>query len=134
MIISRNFEEAGMLGNIIVSVIIAAAVILGVRSIRKRAVSGCCGGGDAVAKVKVSDHNLSHYPYDVLMQVDGMHCANCARRVENALNSLEGVFAAVDLGRNEVSIRMKERIPDEKLKAAVRKAGYSARDIEEQGR
>lgn len=121
-----------MIGNIIVSVIIAAAVILGVRSIRKRAVSGCCGGGDEVPKVKVSDPNPSHYPYDVMMRVDGMHCVNCAHRVENALNSLEGVFAAVDLGRKEVTIRMKERIPDAELKAAVRKAGYSAQEIMEQ--
>ncbi len=67
---------------------------------------------------------MSHYPYEKILKVDGMSCGNCAVRVENALNSLEGVWARVDLEAEEAQVYMKEEYEDQRLKDAVRDAGY----------
>jgi copper chaperone CopZ len=37
-----------------------------------------------------------------------MHCSNCARRVENALNKTEGRWATVDLADKEVRLYSKK--------------------------
>ena len=58
--------------------------------------------------MKVRDKDKSHYPYSRLLKVDGMSCGNCASHVENALNSLEGAWAQVDLEKGEALVRMKQ--------------------------
>lgn len=86
---------------------------------------GCCGEHEAaLKKVKVQDRDKSHYPYTVVMRVDGMTCANCARRVENALNVLPGTWAAVDLGEKNATILLKDTPQEDALRQAVRQAGY----------
>lgn len=86
---------------------------------------GCCGEREAPdRKVKVGDKNKSHYPYTLYLKVDGMTCGNCVRRVENALNRLDGVWASVEMDRHMATVRMKERLPEETLKKAVKDAGY----------
>lgn len=86
---------------------------------------GCCGEREALdRKVKVGDKNKSHYPYTLYLKVDGMTCGNCVRRVENALNRLDGVWASVEMDRHMATVRMKERLPEETLKKAVKDAGY----------
>ena len=86
---------------------------------------GCCGEREAPdRKVKVGDKNKSHYPYTLYLKVDGMTCGNCVRRVENALNRLDGVWASVEMDRHMATVRMKEILPEETLKKAVKDAGY----------
>ena len=86
---------------------------------------GCFGEREAPdRKVKVGDKNKSHYPYTLYLKVDGMTCGNCVRRVENALNRLDGVWASVEMDRHMATVRMKERLPEETLKKAVKDAGY----------
>ena len=85
-------------------IILALAVLLlfAVRTVYKRTRTGggCCGEhGPAVKRTGAKDRNRSHYPYSVVMTVGGMTCANCARRTENALNALDGIFASVDPGK-----------------------------------
>ena len=53
-----------------------------------------------------------------------MSCAACAARVENALNTMDGVWARVDLMKGQAQVLMKSKIGDEVLKEAVKKAGY----------
>lgn len=43
---------------------------------------------------------MSHYPYCVQIGIDGMTCNHCKARVENTLNSEDGVWAEVDLSQN----------------------------------
>ena len=59
------------------------------------------------------------------MKVDGMSCGNCAVRVENALNAMEGVWARVDLEAGEAQVYMKQKYEDKALKDAVKAAGYT---------
>lgn len=94
---------------------------------------GCCGEHEAAPKkVKVEDRNKAHYPYTVLIRVDGMTCGNCARRVENALNSLPGTWAEVDLGARQATVLLKEPPQEDALDQAVRDAGYLPLSIQRQ--
>ena len=49
----------------------------------------------------------------------------------NALNSLEGVWAQVDLEKGEALVRMKQEYGNNELKQAVKDAGYVVYKIEE---
>lgn len=84
--------------NVIIILIIAVGIVFGVRSVvRSAAGKSCCSGGDSIVKIGPSDNDRSHYPYRAEATVEGMTCKNCAERVTNALNSLDGVWAAVNL-------------------------------------
>ena len=118
------------------AVLIAVAVVfvwLVVRSYIKRLNSGCCGtsGDGAVKRVKVADKNKSHYPYTVVMQVDGMVCSNCAARIENSLNSADGVWATADVGNGVVTVRSKSAQDESFLRNTVNNIGaYTVMSIE----
>lgn len=116
------------MGNIIIYLIliliIAGAVYGTVRRIRHG--SSCCGEHDpAPKKVKVSDKNKYHYPYTYELSVDGMHCANCARRIENSFNSHEGMWAEADIGRKTVELRCKNPVEESTCRDIVTAAGYT---------
>ncbi len=105
-------------------VIIGAAVYGTVRRIRFG--SSCCGTKTPPAKrVRVRDRNRAHYPYQYLLTVDGMHCSNCARRVENAFNRTDGRWAIADIGKKEVILRSKHEETERGLYDIVASAGYT---------
>ena len=111
----------------IICIILVIAVIVGVKSYMKKLRSGCCGASSepSVKKVKVKDKDLSHYLHEKVLKIDGMTCGNCANRVANALNHLDGVYATVDLMKEEAMVHMKEPVDDQTLKKAVAAAGYT---------
>ena len=116
------------MGTTIVIFVLAIIVLCAILSIRKRIKYGsaCCGTRDAApAKIRVRDKNKSHYPYTYTLIVDGMHCSNCARRVENALNSIDGVWASVKLENNTVLVRSKNPVKWEDFSTVISKAGYT---------
>ena len=117
----------------IICIILVIAVLAGVKSYMKKLRSGCCGASSepAVKKVKVKDKDPSHYPYQKVLKIDGMTCGNCANRVENALNHLDGVYATVDLMKEEAVVRMKEELEDQTLKKTVAAAGYTVYKVTE---
>lgn len=113
---------------IAVAVVIALAVSHTVKKAQKG--GGCCGEHEAAEKkVRVSDRNKSHYPYITELKIGGMTCENCSRRVENALNSLDGVWAAVDIGSRRATVRTKKKPDVNELRRAVMNAGYIVTDI-----
>lgn len=116
-----------MTATIIICVAIVAVMVLGVRRYRKNLRSGCCGSdSDAAPKrLKVQDRDLSHYPYERVLGIEGMTCGNCVTHVQNALNSLSGVYARVDLSRKQAVVHMKEELPDQLLRKTVAGAGYT---------
>ncbi|WP_077611093.1 heavy-metal-associated domain-containing protein [Clostridium sp. Marseille-P2415] len=116
----------------IICMILVIICYFGLKSTIKRTKHGCCGsGGDEVKKIKAADKNISHYPFTSTLQVEGMTCGNCKKRVENAFNSQEGLYASVDLNKKLAVIHMKEQVPEDKLKEIVRKAGYMPGNIKE---
>jgi Cu+-exporting ATPase len=69
---------------------------------------------------------------ETALQVEGMTCASCVARVEKALKKVPGVKeAVVNLATEKVTIRALSTVPVSALKAAVEKAGYTAKDIAE---
>lgn len=122
------------MGTIIVIIVLLVIVACAILSIRKRIKYGssCCGSHDAApTKIKVHDKNKAHYPYTYTLTVDGMHCSNCALRVENALNSIEGIWAKVNLENKKVLVLSKNKIEGEELSKAVAAAGYTVIDVSE---
>ena len=122
-----SFTEFFM-GTTIVIFVLAIIVVCAILSIRKRIKYGssCCGTHDAAPKkIKVKDKNKAHYPYTYTLTVDGMHCSNCARRVENALNSKDGVWAKVNLEKKSVLVRAKSQLKWEDFSTLINEAGYT---------
>lgn len=68
---------------------------------------------------------------DVTLQVSGMSCASCVRRVEKALLAVPGVQqASVNLATEKASIKVLPNVPLAALTAALGKAGYQATAVE----
>ena len=115
------------MGNVIIIIILVAVIGAAIYSTvhRIRFGSSCCGERDAAPKkVKVKDRNKSNYPYKYILKVDGMHCSNCARRVENALNEGEGRWATVNIEKKEVTLLSKHAEDEAELGRIIAAAGY----------
>ncbi len=63
-------------------------------------------------------------------RVDGMDCASCARTVEKAVCALDGVRAA-QVSFGTATLLIDGDADAEKVKSAVRRAGYTARPVGE---
>ena len=62
----------------------------------------------------------------VELDLEGLSCRACARRVEKALNRIEGVRTAVDFGARVATVEADPGVSVADLCAAVAKAGYGA--------
>ncbi|MBR3532469.1 MAG: heavy-metal-associated domain-containing protein [Clostridiales bacterium] len=109
---------------LILIVIVGVAVMGTVKRVRHG--SACCGEHDAAPKkVRVSDHNKNNYPYAYEIEVDGMHCSNCTRRVENAFNKQDGYWAKADLADRKVTLMSKGEVREEVCTHIISDAGYT---------
>lgn len=109
----------------ILAIVIIYAVYHTVRKFRRG--GGCCGEIEkSEKKTAVKDRNKSHYPYSAALKIGGMTCENCARKVENALNSLDGVWTKVDLNSGTAKVYSKTEIDINEIRGIIAKAGYTA--------
>ena len=116
------------MGTIAIVVILVIIVAVAGGSTYKKATKGggCCGEHESAPKrIKVNDHDKSHYPYEAELVIDGMTCGNCARRVENALNALDGTWAEVDLGEKKAKVHLKNKPDINAMAKAVADEGYT---------
>lgn len=76
----------------------------------------------------VADHKTPPTK-DVRLDIEGMHCASCVTRVEQALSQVPGVEAArVNLATEQARVRVEPgRATTDELVAAVQASGYGAR-------
>lgn len=110
--------------------IIIMICIYSIKSYMKKLQSGCCGGeSEPIKKIRIKDKNLSHYPFEAKIKIYGMTCSHCKTRVENALNTLEGVYAKVHLDNGMAEVHMKNKISEDTLSQAVKDAGYQVQKI-----
>lgn len=58
------------------------------------------------------------------LEIEGMTCTACARRVEKSLNQLPGVSAYVDFATEKAHVTLNQAVELEELKSAVDSAGY----------
>jgi Cu+-exporting ATPase len=69
---------------------------------------------------------------ETTLLVEGMTCASCVARVEKALRKVPGVSgAAVNLATEKATIQALSTVPVSALKAAIEKAGYAAKDVQQ---
>ena len=129
------FVEDLMIDYLIVGAALALAVFILARQVMRIGRGGGCGcdGGSPrtrrqrrpAGRVK----GASSYPYSVELRVDGMHCDNCARRVEDALQALGGIVAEVRLP-NTVLVHGERPIDPDALAEAIRTAGYEVTGVQ----
>ena len=120
------------MGTIVIIFILLLIVALAVKSIihRIRHGSACCGERDAPEKkIHPADKDKSHYPYKYILSVDGMHCSNCTRHVENALNSIEGLWATANLETKSVSVLAKMQVEESAFEKEIQQAGYTVLSV-----
>lgn len=101
------------MGNAVIILILIGLVLAGIRRIYRTVRYGgsCCSGSVGLEKkVRVRDRNRSNYPYSYTLKVDGMVCAGCARKVENAFNSDDKLWAEVNLEHKEVHVLSKKEM------------------------
>ena len=69
-------------------------------------------------------------PKPFILEVDGMHCGGCVKRVTKALEALTGVkLGRVDIGRVVGEIEEGAAVDLAALQAAIKRAGYAAKAI-----
>ena len=115
-----------MSGNTIITILILAVIavvaFITVRNYRKQLKEGCCGaGGDdgPGAKVAPKDTNNANDPDIADVKIEGMHCDNCVRKVENAVNRIDGAWADVDLASNSAKVLLKDPKLEKQVKMAI---------------
>ena len=116
------------MGTIFVSAVFLVIIAFAIKSVihRIRHGSACCGERDAPEKkIQPSDKDKSHYPYKYILSVEGMHCSNCTRHVENALNSIDGLWATANLEKKSVTVLSKIELEAADLETEIREAGYT---------
>lgn len=117
------------MGTAIVVVVLVLIVIFSVKSSAKhmRGEGGCCGGSAPEKRVKPA--KLKNVAATKIISVEGMHCENCSRRIENALNSLEMVNAKVNLEKKQVVVKLGADMDEDLLKKTVERLGYEVTGI-----
>lgn len=70
----------------------------------------------------------AHSARQIRLDVSGMSCGACSRRVESKLNKIDGVHASVDISTKIATIEARRDITVADLCAAVEQAGYHAEE------
>ena len=111
----------------IIIAILVVVMFVGIRSMVKHFAKkgGCCGSPDYKPKKK----KLSKVLYKKVFRVEGMHCENCKRRVEEAVNDISGVAGVVNLKKGELTVLYEADVADEMIIAKLEKRGYSASNL-----
>ena len=87
----------------------------------------------APAGVPLADDG-DHGATEIVLQIEGMTCASCVRRVEKASMKVSGIAeASVNLATERARLRFEPDavIPTEVILEAVRRAGYAAHVVED---
>lgn len=120
------------MGNIMIILILIILIFAGIRRIYRTARYGgscCSGSGGMEKKVRVRDRKKANYPYSYSLKVDGMVCAGCARKVENALNSDGKLWAKADLEHNEVRVLSKKEMDREGFLQLLNGTSYTLLEV-----
>ena len=102
-----------------------------VRKVQGKSKASCCGTKEAVTAKPVDDTDESHYPFRYNVAVEGMMCSNCAARVQNAINGMDGVWARVNLGRHRAEVLAKSEKAQSDFAAALEGTDYKVTGIEQ---
>lgn len=115
--------------DIIIIGVVVILILVGIRSGIKhfKGEGGCCGGGSSTVKKKRK--KLKNVIAQKTVVIEGMTCDHCKNRVENAINSMEGAAAKVNLKKKEAIVSLERTISDEEIRTVVEKEGYKVVEI-----
>ncbi|HEU0247323.1 MAG TPA: heavy metal translocating P-type ATPase [Gaiellaceae bacterium] len=68
---------------------------------------------------------------EVRLDLEGMTCASCVRRIERKLNRLDGVEATVNFATEQATVHYDPAVAVDDLVSAVEAAGYHAHPVDE---
>lgn len=117
-------DQTGIISTVVISLIILVILIIGVRSMIRRATTGCCGAGDEIKPIYPEDRDLSHYPYCYRLRVEGISCQNCVNRIQNAFHKQTGLYARVNRHKKEAVVYAKQEQTQDVLEKVVTSLGY----------
>ncbi len=80
--------------------------------------------------VEVIEQQEEQEEIKMVLKIEGMMCGHCVKHVQDALNAIEGVEAAVDLDKKEAVVTVTGEVSTDVLKKAVADAGYEVTDIQ----
>ena len=66
--------------------------------------------------------------YTYKIKIEDMMCKNCAKRIEDALDALEGTSARCNLSKKEVIVDTDAHAED--IYEAIKEAGYTVTNME----
>lgn len=114
--------------NLVIILIIVFAVGYGIYATARhfKGRGGCCGGSGYRPRKK----RLKAVIKQKQFRVQGMHCDNCKRRVEEAVNDLVGVAGRVNLKKGLLTVDYARDVEDQVIQAKIERLGYRVVDIE----
>lgn len=117
----------------IVGILVLVALFFAVKGVLKhfRGESSCCGGGAVTAPLpkELSGTVIGKKVVDI----EGMTCGNCKIRVEQALNTIDGAAAEVNLHRGHAVLKMTREVSDDEIRQALAGSGYTITGIHAKG-
>ncbi|MCR5734810.1 MAG: cation transporter [Lachnospiraceae bacterium] len=118
-----------MLSNVIIIAVVLVLVSLSIKGTVShfKGEGSCCGGGGR-AKLK-KPQKLDKVIAQKKIGIEGMVCDNCAARVHNALNSIDGINARVERSKSCAVIKLGREIDEEMIKKTVEDLGYRVTGI-----
>ena len=116
--------------NIIIIVIVAVILFFAIRSSipHFKGEGACCGGGGKGKPIKPK--KLDKVIATRVVGIEGMVCDHCSLRVQNALNSVDGINAKVKLSRGTAIVKLGKEISDAEITKIIENAGYKVKGIE----
>jgi len=132
-----------MIATVILGLLIAVAFGFGMRKVYRaffKSEAACCSEGNCSGcegscstkkalddGYRVRVEKIERFPIHRTIDVDGMTCEKCIFKVVRALEKVDGVtIAAASLEKQSALVGLKEDIPDDLLREAINKAGYTA--------
>lgn len=113
----------------IVGIVVLIALGFAVKGVLKhwRGESSCCSGGAITPPPK---KKLDGAIVDTkIVDIEGMTCSNCKIRVEQALDTIDGAAAEVNLHRNHAVVKMTREVSNEEIRQALAGSGYTITGI-----
>ena len=120
---------SGTVSTIIIVIILVVILFFAIKNSipHCRGEGGCCGG--SVNEKLIKPAKLENIISTKIVKIEGMRCENCHRRVQNALNSIDGVNAKVNGEKAVAVVKLGRDIDDSEIKKAVTDLGYKVTSI-----
>lgn len=126
----RRRKGIGSMGTcIIVALLLVIIVFSCIQSVKHfKGEGGCCGGENPS---KPEKKKLKHPVIATKkLYIEGMHCQNCAYRIQSQLNKIDGVSAQVSVGKKVAVVSMDRDVDSQILIDTVEALDYTVITVE----